>query len=79
MYVANLVCSFTSTGIRGEVNVIVKVDYFVDSNKFKQSSCGVQFFYSKCGSLVTYDPTPNTSFITFFSKFLRKKKKMIGG
>ena len=34
-------------GIRGEVSVIVKVDFFVDSNKFRQSSCGVQFFYSK--------------------------------
>lgn len=36
-----------STGIRGEVKVNVKVDYFIDSNKFRQSSCGVQFFYSK--------------------------------
>lgn len=23
------------------------MDYFIDSNKFRQSSCGVQFFYSK--------------------------------
>ena len=38
---------FIITGIRGEVKVIVKVDYFIDSNKFRQSSCGVQFFYSK--------------------------------
>lgn len=36
-----------STGIRGEVKVNAKVDYFIDSNKFRQSSCGVQFFYSK--------------------------------
>lgn len=36
----------TMHGIRGEVKVIVKVDYFIDSNKFRQSSCGVQFFYT---------------------------------
>lgn len=36
----------TMHGIRGEVNVTVKVDFFVDSNKFRQSSCGVQFFYT---------------------------------
>lgn len=37
----------TMHGIRGEVNVIVKVELFSDFNKFKQSSCGVQFFYCK--------------------------------
>lgn len=37
----------TLQGIRGEVNVIVKVELFSDSNKFRQSSCGVQFFYCK--------------------------------
>ncbi|XP_078345819.1 C2 domain-containing protein 5-like isoform X2 [Oculina patagonica] len=36
----------TMHGIRGDVKVIVKVDFFVDSNKFRQSSCGVQFFYT---------------------------------
>ncbi|XP_022778318.1 C2 domain-containing protein 5-like [Stylophora pistillata] len=36
----------TMHGIRGEVSVIVKVDFFTDSNKFRQSSCGVQFFYT---------------------------------
>lgn len=36
----------TMHGIRGEVKVNVKVDYFIDSNKFRQSSCGVQFFYT---------------------------------
>ncbi|KAJ7387855.1 hypothetical protein OS493_001202 [Desmophyllum pertusum] len=36
----------TMHGIRGEVKVIVKVEFFVDSNKFRQSSCGVQFFYT---------------------------------
>ena len=34
----------TIHGIRGEVNVMVKVDLFSDFNKFRQSSCGVQFF-----------------------------------
>jgi hypothetical protein len=33
-------------GIRGEINFIVKVELFSDSNKFRQSSCGVQFFHS---------------------------------
>ncbi|EDL10655.1 RIKEN cDNA 5730419I09, isoform CRA_a, partial [Mus musculus] len=31
-------------GIRGEINVVVKVDLFNDSNRFRQSSCGVKFF-----------------------------------
>lgn len=34
----------TMHGIRGEVNVTVKVELFSDSNKFRQSSCGVHFF-----------------------------------
>lgn len=37
----------TMHGVRGEVNMIVKVDLFSDFNKFRQSSCGVQFFFSK--------------------------------
>ena len=37
----------TMHGIRGEVNIIVKVELFIDFNKFKQSSCGVQFFFCK--------------------------------
>lgn len=41
----------TCKGIRGEVNLIVKVDLFSDVNKFRQSSCGVQFFHS---SIVPY-------------------------
>lgn len=40
----------TMHGIRGEVNLIVKVDLFSDVNKFRQSSCGVQFFH--CRSLI---------------------------
>ncbi|XP_058806440.1 C2 domain-containing protein 5 isoform X2 [Phymastichus coffea] len=36
----------TMHGIRGEVNIIVKVELFLDFNKFRQSSCGVTFFYS---------------------------------
>lgn len=34
----------TLHGIRGEVNVVVKVDLFSDLNKFRQSSCGVPFY-----------------------------------
>ncbi|XP_074661016.1 C2 domain-containing protein 5-like isoform X2 [Tubulanus polymorphus] len=34
----------TMHGIRGELNVIVKVDLFTDFNKFRQSSCGVQIY-----------------------------------
>ena len=34
----------TMHGIRGEVQIIVKVELFSDLNKFRQSSCGVQFF-----------------------------------
>lgn len=37
----------TMHGIRGEVNIIIKVELFSDFNKFRQSSCGVQFFYCK--------------------------------
>ena len=37
----------TMHGIRCEVNIIVKVELFTDFNKFRQSSCGVQFFYCK--------------------------------
>lgn len=36
----------TMNGVRGEINFIVKVELFSDSNKFRQSSCGVQFFHS---------------------------------
>ncbi|XP_074605454.1 C2 domain-containing protein 5 isoform X2 [Brevipalpus obovatus] len=36
----------TMHGIRGEVHCAVKVDLFSDSNRFRQSSCGVRFFYS---------------------------------
>ncbi|KAK9890127.1 hypothetical protein WA026_008936 [Henosepilachna vigintioctopunctata] len=36
----------TMHGIRGEVNVTVKVELFSDFNKFRQSSCGVHFFYT---------------------------------
>ncbi|XP_022241203.1 C2 domain-containing protein 5-like, partial [Limulus polyphemus] len=36
----------TMHGIRGEVNMAVKVDLFSDTNKYRESSCGVHFFYS---------------------------------
>ncbi|KRG01645.1 uncharacterized protein Dmoj_GI22687, isoform B [Drosophila mojavensis] len=38
----------TMHGIRGEINIIVKVDLFSDVNKFRQSSCGIPFFHSQC-------------------------------
>ncbi|XP_037944747.1 C2 domain-containing protein 5 isoform X2 [Teleopsis dalmanni] len=38
----------TMHGIRGEVNIIVKVDLFSDLNKFRQSSCGIPFYHSQC-------------------------------
>jgi Ca2+-dependent lipid-binding protein len=34
----------TMHGIRGEVNIVVKVELFSDFNRFRQSSCGIQFF-----------------------------------
>ncbi|XP_035703705.1 uncharacterized protein LOC110844368 isoform X1 [Folsomia candida] len=36
----------TMHGLRGEVNLIVKVELFSDLNKYRQSSCGVRFFFS---------------------------------
>ncbi|CAG9567812.1 unnamed protein product [Danaus chrysippus] len=35
----------TMHGTRGELNIIVKVELFSDFNKYKTSSCGVQFFH----------------------------------
>lgn len=35
----------TMHGIRGEVHIIIKVELFSDFNRFRQSSCGIQFFY----------------------------------
>ncbi|XP_032895361.1 C2 domain-containing protein 5 isoform X8 [Amblyraja radiata] len=47
----------TLHGIRGEINVMVKVDLFNDLNRFRQSSCGVKFFCTpsipKCYKAVT--------------------------
>ncbi|XP_078276117.1 C2 domain-containing protein 5 isoform X3 [Rhinoraja longicauda] len=47
----------TIHGIRGEINVTVKVDLFNDLNRFRQSSCGVMFFCTtsipKCYKAVT--------------------------
>ncbi|XP_059843649.1 C2 domain-containing protein 5 isoform X3 [Hypanus sabinus] len=47
----------TIHGIRGEINVTVKVDLFNDLNRFRQSSCGVKFFCTtsipKCYKAVT--------------------------
>lgn len=38
----------TMHGIRGEVHIIIKVELFSDFNRFRQSSCGIQFFYCMC-------------------------------
>lgn len=43
----NTISCFLLVGIRGEINVVVKVDLFNDLNRFRQSSCGVKFFCSK--------------------------------
>jgi len=37
----------TMHGVRGEVNVMIKVELFSDYNKFRESSCGVPVFCSK--------------------------------
>ncbi|KAH9490613.1 C2 domain-containing protein 5, partial [Bulinus truncatus] len=36
----------TMHGLRGELNIQVRVELFSDFNKFRQSSCGIQFFCS---------------------------------
>ncbi|XP_050039850.1 C2 domain-containing protein 5 [Dermacentor andersoni] len=36
----------TMHGIRGEVNLVVRIELFNDSNRYRESSCGVRFFYS---------------------------------
>eukprot|EP01135_Chromosphaera_perkinsii_P005613 Nk52_evm27s355 gene=Nk52_evmTU27s355 len=38
----------TLRGIRGELNVVVKLELFTDVNRFKETSCGVQFFSMGC-------------------------------
>eukprot|EP00058_Branchiostoma_floridae_P011971 XP_002597459.1 hypothetical protein BRAFLDRAFT_222911 [Branchiostoma floridae] len=45
----------TMHGIRGSVYVVVKVDLFIDTNRFRQSSCGVQFF---CSPSIPYGMYP---------------------
>ena len=45
----------TINGVRGEVNVQVKVELFSDHNKFRQSSCGVQFFCSKRSERILFE------------------------
>lgn len=37
----------TMHGIRGEINCVVKVALFSDANRYRQSSCGIKFFYSR--------------------------------
>ncbi|CAH1256750.1 C2CD5 [Branchiostoma lanceolatum] len=45
----------TMHGIRGSVYIVVKVDLFIDTNRFRQSSCGVQFF---CSPSIPYGMYP---------------------
>lgn len=44
----------TMHGIRGEINIIVKVELFSDVNKFRQSSCGIQFFHCMYFNVYTF-------------------------
>ncbi|XP_065055767.1 C2 domain-containing protein 5-like isoform X2 [Rhopilema esculentum] len=34
----------TLHGIRGYIQIFVKVEFFVDANKYRQTSCGIRFF-----------------------------------
>lgn len=36
----------TMAGCRGEIFCIIKMETFSDSNKFKQTSCGIRFFHA---------------------------------
>jgi hypothetical protein len=38
----------TLHGIRGEINVQIRIKFIQDINRFRQSSCGVQFFSAFC-------------------------------
>ena len=38
----------TIHGIRGHVRLKIKVQFFMDTNKYRQTSCGVQLFSSSC-------------------------------
>lgn len=44
----------TMHGIRGEVNIVVKVELFSDFNRFRQSSCGIQFFCCNTSITILY-------------------------
>ena len=57
----------TIHGIRGEVNVVVKVDLFSDFNKFRQSSCGVQFFCSEYSSAAPVNCILGTLYFTNYT------------
>ncbi|CAN7938401.1 unnamed protein product [Ixodes hexagonus] len=46
MHGNNLKYCWCVSGIRGEVNLVVRIDLFSDSNRYRESSCGVRFFYS---------------------------------
>ncbi|KAJ3333792.1 hypothetical protein HDU76_003606 [Blyttiomyces sp. JEL0837] len=44
-------------GVRGEMNIQVKLQFFGDSNRFSDSSAGVQFFTSPCVPVTHYVTT----------------------
>lgn len=63
--------SFLILGIRGEINVLVKVELFNDLNRFRQSSCGVKFFCSACALMFIHKL--QTDFKYFQDQKLRTK------
>lgn len=38
----------TIHGIRGHLKIKLKVQFFMDNNKYRQTSCGVQLFSASC-------------------------------
>ncbi|KAF5405278.1 C2 domain-containing protein 5 [Paragonimus heterotremus] len=54
----------TMHGIRGEISLTIRVDVFLDTSRYHQSSIGVRFFYS-CG-------VPNGYAIDFLIGFIQE-------
>lgn len=38
---------YLDLGIRGFIKLKVRIQFFIDANKYRQTSCGVQFFSCK--------------------------------
>lgn len=65
-------------GIRGELNIIVKVDLFSDVNKFRQSSCGIQFFSSEYYFMQwVFHISINMMVFQSIGRLLKKKKILV--